>query len=139
MGHTHPQMYKENTAHPSYARNAIPHLQTHILEGYIYTAKFKLKHHNSTFRLLLQVLLKSNGRRWPILFADLGHKPVTKFNYLTADIDTPHTHSQGITHSLHEGLHGDKSENPDYPNLSPTTSYTHNINPNITNRTSSGR
>jgi hypothetical protein len=50
----------------------------------------------------------------------LGHKPVTHFNNLTADIDTsPHRHRQGITHSLQEGLQDDKTENPDYPKSIP--------------------
>jgi hypothetical protein len=37
-----------------------------------------------------------------------------------AEIDTtPHTHLQGITNSRQEGLHDDKSENPDYPQYIP--------------------
>ena len=52
--------------------------------------------------------------------AELGHKPVTNFNNLKADIHTsPLTHRQGRTHSLHEGLQDDKSENPDYPQSIP--------------------
>ena len=46
----------------------------------------------------------------------MGHKPVTDFSNLAVDIDiSSHTHHQGITHSLQEGLQDDKSENPDYP------------------------
>jgi len=60
------------------------------------------------------------GERWPILCADLGHKPVTDFSNLTVDIDTSsHTHHQGITHSTQEGLQDDKSESPDYPQSIP--------------------
>jgi hypothetical protein len=50
----------------------------------------------------------------------LGHKSVTDFNNLIPGIDTPpHTHHQGITHSLQEGLQDDKSENPGYPHSIP--------------------
>jgi hypothetical protein len=69
---------------------------------------------------LLQLLQKSNGGRWPILCADLGHKPITDFSNLTVDIDnSSHKHHQGITHSTQEGLQDDKSENPDYPQSIP--------------------
>ncbi len=45
---------------------------------------------------------------------------MTDFSNLTADIDTSsHTHHQGITHSIQEGLHDDKSENLDYPQSIP--------------------
>ncbi len=50
----------------------------------------------------------------------LGHKPVTDLNNLMADLDTPsHTNHQSITHSLQEGLHDDKSENPEQPQSIP--------------------
>jgi hypothetical protein len=50
----------------------------------------------------------------------LGHKHVTDFNNLTPDIDnTPHTHHHDIKHSTQEGLHDDKSDNPDYPQTIP--------------------
>jgi hypothetical protein len=97
-----------------------PLTNTHILGGYRFIAKLRVKRHNSTFRLLLQILQKSNGGRWPILCADLGHKPVTDFRNITVDIDTSsHTHHQGITHSLQEELQDDKEENPDYPQSIP--------------------
>ena len=89
---------------------------THIFGGCRFTAKLRIKRHDSTFRLLLQLLQNSNGGRRPILCADLGHKPVTDFSILTVDIGTSsHTHHQGITRSLQEGLQDDKSETPDYP------------------------
>jgi hypothetical protein len=92
------------------------HKKTHILGGCRFTAKLRIKSHNSTFRVLLQLLQKSNGGRWPNICADsLGHKPVTDFGILMADIDTSsHTHRQGITHSTQESLQDDKSENLDY-------------------------
>jgi len=52
----------------------------------------------------------------------MGHKPVTDFSNLTADIDTPpppHTHHQDIKHLTHEGLKDDKTENPDNPQSIP--------------------
>ncbi len=52
--------------------------------------------------------------------AELGHKPVTDSNSLTADSDiSPHTNHQGITHSLQEGLQDDKSESPEHPQSIP--------------------
>ena len=44
-----------------------PLTNTHILGGCRFTAKLRTKCHNSTFRLLLRHLHKSNGGRWPIL------------------------------------------------------------------------
>jgi hypothetical protein len=97
-----------------------PITNTHILGGCRFTAKLRSKRHNSTFRLLLQRLQKSNGGRWPILCADLGHKPVTNFNILTSDMDTPpHSHHHDIKHSTQEGLQDDKSYNPEYPQTIP--------------------
>jgi hypothetical protein len=98
-----------------------PLTNTHILGGCRFTAKLEIKCHNSAFRLLLQYLQKSNGGRWPILCADLGHKPVTDFSNLTTDIDIPppHTHHQDIKHSTREGLQDDKTENLDYPQSIP--------------------
>ncbi len=88
--------------------------------GCSYTAKLRVKRHNSTFRLLIRHLQKSNGERWPIICADLGHNPPTDFSNHTPDIDTtPHSHHQDIKHSTHEGLQDDKSENPDYPQTIP--------------------
>jgi hypothetical protein len=82
-----------------------PLINTHILGGCRFTAKLRTKRHNNTFRLLLQLLQKSNGGRWLILCADMGHKPVNDFSNLTIDIDTSsHTHHQGITHLTQEGL-----------------------------------
>jgi hypothetical protein len=97
-----------------------PLTNTHILGGCRFTAKLRIKRHNSTFTLLLRHLQKSNGGRWPILCADLGHKPVTDFSNLTIDIDTPpHTHHQDMKHSTHEGLQDDKPEHADYPQSIP--------------------
>ena len=97
-----------------------PLTNTHILGGCKHTAKLRIKRHNSTFRLLLQHLRKSNGGRWPILCADLGHKPVTDFTDLTSDTDTsPHSHYHDIKHSTQEGLQDDKTDNPDYPQTLP--------------------
>ncbi len=92
-----------------------------ILGGCRFTAKLRIKRYNSTFRLLLQQLQKSNGGRWPILCAYLGHKPVTDFSNLTSDLYTPHTHThhQDIKPSTQEGLQDDKAENPDYPQSIP--------------------
>jgi hypothetical protein len=95
-----------------------PLTNTHILGGCRLTAKLIIKRHNIIFRLILQLLQKSNGGRWPILCADLGHKPVADFSSLAAGIDTSthtHTHHQGITYSIYEGLQDEKSEKPDYP------------------------
>jgi len=95
-----------------------PLTNTHVLGGSRFTTKLRIKCHKSTLRI--QLLHKSNGGRWPIMCADLSHKPVTDFSNLTADIDTtPRTHHQGITHSVQEGLQVDKSENPDYPQSIP--------------------
>ena len=97
-----------------------PLTNTHILGGCRFTAKLRIKRHNSTFRLLLQHLQKSNGGRWPILCADLGHKPITDFTSLNLDTDTPqYYHHQDIKHSTQEGLQDDKSDNPDYPQTIP--------------------
>jgi ribonuclease HI len=97
-----------------------PLTNTHILGGCRFTAKLRIKRHNSTFQLLLQLLQRSNGGRWPILCADLGHKPVTDFTNLTIDSDIPpHRNHQGILHPLHEGLQDDKSENLDPPQSIP--------------------
>jgi len=79
-----------------------PLTNTHILGGCRFTAKLKTKRHNRTFRLLLQLLRKSNGGRWPILCVDLGHKPVTNFSNLMDDIDTP-THTPSRQHTLNTG------------------------------------
>jgi hypothetical protein len=108
---------KGNTARPSYAQNDNPHyLNTHILEGCRYIAKLGIKRHNNPSRLLLQLPQNLNKGRWPIICVDMGHKPVTDFNYLMADTNiTPHTQHQEICNSLQEGLQDDKSENPDYP------------------------
>jgi hypothetical protein len=117
-----------------------PLTNTYILGGCRFTAKLRAKRHNNTFRLLLQLLLKSNGRRWPILCADLGHEPVTNVNNLTVDIDTSsHTHHQGLAHSIQEGLQEDKSEIRTTQNSYQTTSYTRDINPNTTSQAASGR
>ena len=97
-----------------------PLTNTHILGGCRFTAKLRIKRHISTFRLLLRLLQKSNGGRWPILCEDYGHKPITHFSNITVDIATSsHTHYQGITHSLQEGLQDDISRNPDYPQFIP--------------------
>ena len=121
MGSTYPQMQKETQPIPHMHQMPIPtHKHTHILGGCTFTAKLRIKRHNSTFRLLTQHLQKSNGGRWPILCADLGHKPPTDFSNHTPDIDTtPNFHHQDIKHSTHEGLHDDKSKNPDYPQTIP--------------------
>jgi hypothetical protein len=92
-----------------------PLTNTHILGGCRFTAKLIIKRHTNTFRLLIQQLQKSNRGRWPILCADLGHKPVTDFSNLTPHIDThPDSHHQDIKRSTQEGLQDDQSENPDY-------------------------
>ena len=66
-----------------------PLTNTHILGGCRFTAKLRIKRHNSTFKLLIQHLQKSNGGRWPILCANMGHKSATDFSNLTPDIDPP--------------------------------------------------
>ena len=82
-----------------------PFTNTHILGGCRFTAKLRIKRHNTTFRLLLQQLQKYNGGRWPILCADLGHKPDTDFRDLTTDMDTPpHTQHHDIKHPTQESL-----------------------------------
>ena len=104
----------------TYTKCQSPLTNTHILGGYIFTAKIRIKRHNNTFRLLIQYLQKSNGRRWPIPCADLRHKPATDFSNLTPNIDTPsHSHHHDIKHSTQEGLQDDKSENPDIPQTIP--------------------
>jgi hypothetical protein len=76
-----------------------PLTNTHILGGCRLTAKLIIKRHNIIFRLILQLLQKSNGGRWPILCADLGHKPVADFSSLAAGIDTStHTHTPPRNH-----------------------------------------
>ena len=84
------------------------------------TGKLRTKHHNSTFTLLYQQLLKSSGGRWAILGVDLGNKIVTDFTNLNPDVEaTPHTHLRGITHSQQEGLQDNKSNDPDCPQSIP--------------------
>ncbi len=97
-----------------------PLANTHILGGCRFTAKLRTKRHNITFSLLLQLLQNTKGGRWPILCADLGHKLITDFSSLIADVDTPaHPHHKGIAHSTQEGLHDDKSDIPTYPQSIP--------------------
>ena len=97
-----------------------PLTNTHILGGCRFTAKLRIKRHNSTFRLLQELLQKSNGGRWPILCADLGQKPVTDFDNLMEDIRNPtQADLTGITHPLQEGLQDDKTENPEYHSTIP--------------------
>jgi hypothetical protein len=93
-----------------------PLANTRILGDFRLPAKLRVKRHINTFRLLLQLLQKSNGGRWPIMCADQGHKPVTDVNNLTVDIDTSsQTHHKGITHALHEGLQGARWHRPRGP------------------------
>jgi hypothetical protein len=90
---------KGNTAHPSYAQNTNPYLQTHTYLEVVDTLS------NSEFNVIT-----THSAYYSILCADLGRKPVTDVNNIMADIDTtPHTHLQGITDSLEEGLQDDKS------------------------------
>ncbi len=114
---------------------------THILGGCRFTAKLRLKRHNSTFRLLIQHLQKSNGGRWPSLCADLGHKHVTDFSNLTPDIDTPpHTLTTRISNTEHKNaciMTSQKTRTTHKPY--PAISYTHNIDQNTANQASSGR
>ena len=63
---------KETTAHPSYARNVNPHLLTHT--------SWEAADTQLSSALNATTTQKSNGGRRPILYADLGHKPVTHFN-----------------------------------------------------------
>ncbi len=51
--------------------------------------------------------------------ADLGHKPVTDFSNLMAELDTSQKNHQGTIHSLQEGMQDDKSEEPNYPHPLP--------------------
>ena len=70
----------------------------------------------------------------PILCADLGHKPVTDFSNLTADIDTPHiqtTKTLNIQHRKAYKTTKQKTRNTHKPY--PNTSYTPNTDPNTTN------
>ena len=117
--HVHRCRRKHNPS-PICTKCQSPLTNTHILGGCRTTARLRTKRHNSTFRLLLQHLQKSNGGRWPILCADLGRKPITDFSTLPHDLDTTiPTPLQGIPHSVQEGLQDDKSENPDYPQTIP--------------------
>jgi len=111
---------KGNKAHPSYALSANPRLQTHTsLEAEYSPPSSKLNAIKAHF-VFYSISYKIQWRFWPILCADLGNKPVTDFNNLPADIDTSsHTHNQGITHALQEGLQEDKLKNPDYPQSIP--------------------
>jgi hypothetical protein len=100
-----------------------PLTNTHILGGCRFTAKLRIKRHNITLRLLLQQLQKTNGGRWPVICADLAHKPVTDFSDLTSAIDPPpthtHPHHHDIKHSTQESLQDDKRDNPDYSQTIP--------------------
>ncbi len=117
-----------------------PLTNTHILGGCRYTAKLRTKRHNSTFRLLLQHIKKSNGRRWPILCADLGQKPITDFSKIMTDQDTSsHTTHQRIPHPYKKVYKTTNKRTPTTLKPYPTTCYTLNTNPKTINRTSSGR
>ena len=59
-----------------------PLTNTHILGGCRFTAKFRAQRHNSTFKLLSQLLQDTEGGRWPIVGMDMGQKPVTNFKTL---------------------------------------------------------
>ena len=116
-----------------------PLTNTQILGGCRFTAKLRTKRQNSTFILLLQHLQKSNGGRWPILCADLGNKPVTDFSNLIVSIDTL-THTIKASHTQNKKSYKmtNQKTQPTH-NTYPTMSFTRNIDPNTTNRTSSGR
>ena len=99
-------------------------------------AKLRTKRHNSTFRLLLLQLQKSNGGKWPIQCADLGHKPVTDFRNLTSDLDTPpRTYHQDINTQHMKAYKTTNQKARTTHNPYPTTSYTRNIDLDITNQT----
>ena len=123
-----------------FAKCQSPLTNTHILGGCRFTAKLRIKRHNSTFRLLTQHLQKSSGGRWPILCADLGHKLVTNFSNVTPDIDTPHTLTTKTSNTQHKKAYrmtNQKTRTTHKPY--PTTSYTRNIDQSTTNQISSGR
>jgi len=56
-----------------------PLANTHLLGGCKYNAKSRISGHNSTFKLLHDLLEFHNGEKWPILIIDLGNKPVRDF------------------------------------------------------------
>jgi ribonuclease HI len=94
---------------------------THLLGGCKYNAKMRTSRHNSTFKLLHELLQTQNGGRWPILSVDLGKKPVKDFKAQTIieKIDTQEDYTLQPLEASEEGLQNDKKHTK-HPTIIPT-------------------
>jgi hypothetical protein len=95
---------------------------THLLEGCKYNAKLRTSRHNTTFKLLNDLLQTHNGGKWPILSMDLGNKPVNNFKAQTHIETTTTQEDQRLqsTEAAQEGLQNDKAAIK-HPTIIPNT------------------
>jgi hypothetical protein len=97
-----------------------PLTNTHLLGGCKYIAKLRICRHNSTLKLLHDLLQTHNGGRWPILGMDLGNKPVKDFKAQTnkETTTTQEDHTLQSIEATHEGLQNYKAniKHPIIPN-----------------------
>ena len=56
-----------------------PRTNTHLLGGCKHSSKLRTSRHNSTFKLLNDLLKSHNGGRWPIDSMDLRKNPIKDF------------------------------------------------------------